>query len=114
MFCTRCGTKLEETVRYCSNCGMPTVNAPPDAPGIARRLVRSSTNQKIAGVCAGFAQYFGVDTTLVRILWIVLVIWPVPLVGIIAYIIAWIVMPLELTTAAPAGTSPTRARCRSL
>ncbi|HZU25932.1 MAG TPA: PspC domain-containing protein [Bryobacteraceae bacterium] len=105
MFCTRCGTQLEETVRFCHNCGAATVNAPgAGAPGGSRRLVRSAADQKIAGVCAGFSHYFGVDITLVRILWIVLVIWPVPLVGIIAYIIAWIVMPLD--TAPTAVTAP--------
>jgi phage shock protein C len=95
MFCTRCGIQLEDTVRFCCQCGTPTVNAPAGVPGGAQRLVRPANDQKIAGVCAGFARYFGVDVTLVRILWIVLVLWPVPLVGIIAYIIAWIVMPVE-------------------
>ena len=50
---------------------------------------------KLAGVCAGFARYLGVDVTLVRILWIVLTIWPLPLLGIVAYIVAWIVMPKD-------------------
>src|SRR5437588_10977002 len=93
MFCTRCGSQLDDTVRFCSGCGTATVNAPPCQPEV-RRLVRSATDQKIAGVCAGLARYFGVDVTLIRILWIVAVIWPVPLVGVIAYIIAWIVMPV--------------------
>jgi len=96
MFCTRCGVQLDDSVRFCSQCGAPTVNAPhPGTPGGMARLVRPADNQKIAGVCAGFARYFGVDVTLVRVLWIVLVIWPIPLTGLIAYIIAWIVMPLE-------------------
>jgi phage shock protein C len=56
---------------------------------------------KIAGVCAGFARHFGLDVTLVRVLWIVLSVWPVPSVGLIAYIVAWIVMPKD-TVAAPA------------
>ena|SRR5581483_6126237 len=101
MFCTRCGTQLEETVRFCNNCGAPTVNAPAGSPGggASRRLVRSVADQKVAGVCAGFAHYFGVDVTLMRILWIVLVIWPVPLVGLIAYFIAWIVMPIDTSPA---------------
>jgi len=50
---------------------------------------------KIAGVCAGFARYFGLDVTLVRILWIVLTVWPLPLFGVISYIVAWIVMPKD-------------------
>src|SRR5579884_2285487 len=98
MFCTHCGAGLDAAARFCSQCGTPTVNAAAAGPGAgAPRLVRPANDQKIAGVCAGFARYFGVDVTLMRILWIVLVVWPVPLVGIIAYIIAWIVMPIETT-----------------
>jgi len=97
MFCTRCGIQMEDTARFCAQCGAPTGNAPVGQSVRPERLLRASDDQKIAGVCAGFARYFGVDVTLVRILWIVLVIWPVPLVGIIAYIIAWIVMPLDST-----------------
>jgi len=50
-----------------------------------------SKNKVIAGVCAGFAEYFDLDPTLVRVLWaIVSLIYGV---GILAYIIAWIIMP---------------------
>jgi phage shock protein PspC (stress-responsive transcriptional regulator) len=58
---------------------------------------------KIGGVCAGFARYFGVDVTLVRVLWLALTIFPVPCFGAIAYIVCWIVMPKD-TTSAPATT----------
>lgn len=54
---------------------------------------------KIAGVCAGFARYMKVDVTLIRILWIVMMVWPVPLFGLVAYIVAWIVMPKDPVTA---------------
>jgi phage shock protein C len=50
---------------------------------------------KIAGVCAGFARYFGFDVTLIRILWAVLIVCPVPSFGLVAYIVAWIVMPKD-------------------
>jgi phage shock protein C len=55
---------------------------------------------KIAGVCAGFARYFGFDVTLIRILWAVLIVCPVPSFGLVAYIVAWIVMPKDPVTAA--------------
>ena len=54
---------------------------------------------KLGGVCAGFARYFGLDVTLVRILWIVITIWPLPLLGVVAYIVAWIAMPKDPVTA---------------
>ena len=49
-------------------------------------------DKKIAGVCAGFAHYFDVDVTLMRIIWLVLIFVP-PSIGVIAYLLAWIVMP---------------------
>jgi phage shock protein PspC (stress-responsive transcriptional regulator) len=50
-------------------------------------------NKKIAGVCAGFANYFGIDVTLIRILWLLSLI--VAGTGFLAYIVAWIAMPRE-------------------
>lgn len=76
--------------------------APPPAQR-PDRLTRIVQEGKIAGVCAGFARYFGLDVTLVRIIWLVIIVWPLPLFGIISYLVAWIVMPKE-PVAAP-GTS---------
>ena len=95
MYCTRCGLQLVDQSKFCSQCGTPTgpvVNrsAAPKYP----ELSRSIANKKIAGVCAGFARYFDVDVVLVRILWLVLIFWPIP-IGLIAYVIAWIVMPRD-------------------
>jgi phage shock protein PspC (stress-responsive transcriptional regulator) len=50
--------------------------------------------KKIAGVCAGLAQYFDVDVTLVRLLVVLGVFFSCGLV-LLAYIIAWIIMPLD-------------------
>jgi len=102
MFCTRCGVSLEDNVKFCSQCGAPTGAASSTSvPPRTERLSRPADDQKIAGVCAGFARYLGVDVTLVRILWIVLVIWPIPFIGIIGYIVAWIVMPVSYPPTAP-------------
>jgi phage shock protein PspC (stress-responsive transcriptional regulator) len=49
-------------------------------------------HKKIAGVCAGFAEYFDTDISLMRIVWIALLLLP-PNIGVIAYIIAWAVLP---------------------
>jgi phage shock protein C len=54
---------------------------------------------KIAGVCAGFARYFALDVTLVRVLWVVLTVFPMPFFGLISYFVAWIVMPKDPVTA---------------
>ena len=58
-----------------------------------KKLYRSKKNRVIAGVCGGIAEYFNIDPTLVRLLWIFFVIiWGS---GILAYIIAWIIIPEE-------------------
>jgi phage shock protein C len=54
---------------------------------------------KIAGVCAGFARYLKLDVTLVRVLWVVLTVFPMPFFGLVSYIVAWIVMPKDPVTA---------------
>ena len=59
-----------------------------------RRLTRSNTQAKIAGVCAGMADYFEVDVVLVRLAWVVLAIVGAVIGGIIAYVAAWVLMPV--------------------
>lgn len=59
-----------------------------------QRLLRSRTDRKIAGVCAGFAEYFDLDVSLVRVVWLIAALLP-PGAALIAYVIAWIVMPEE-------------------
>ena len=58
-----------------------------------KRLCLSSTDKKIAGVCGGFAKYFGLDSTLVRIGYAALVL--IGGTGILLYIICALVMPKE-------------------
>jgi phage shock protein C len=59
-----------------------------------RRLVRRPAEGKIAGVCAGLADYFNTDVALVRAAWVVLSIWPGAVVlGVVAYLAAWVLMP---------------------
>jgi phage shock protein PspC (stress-responsive transcriptional regulator) len=58
-----------------------------------RRLTRSRTNGTIAGVCAGFADYFGVDVVLVRLLFVILSIAGAIIGGVIVYLAAWLIMP---------------------
>ena len=56
-----------------------------------KKLTRSS-NRMIAGVCAGIAEYFGWDATLLRIVYILATFFTA-FAGVIIYIILWIVMP---------------------
>jgi phage shock protein PspC (stress-responsive transcriptional regulator) len=78
-----------------------------EAPsGSVRRLQRSTTDRKIAGVCGGLAEYFGLDSTLVRIGAVVLAIYPGAIIcGVLVYLIAWLVTPAT-TPAATLQPSP--------
>lgn len=72
----------------------------PAAAAGTRRLVRSSTSKKIAGVCGGLAEYFGMDTRLMRILWIFAFL----LLGglnLFLYLILWIALPLDAAQQTP-------------
>lgn len=58
-----------------------------------KRLYRSRTDRMLAGVCGGIAKYFDIDPTLVRLFWLIATFAGGS--GILAYIIAAIVIPLE-------------------
>lgn len=58
------------------------------------RLYRSRTDKKIAGVCGGLAKYLGVDATIIRVIFVILLL-PGGLPGILPYAVLWIVVPLE-------------------
>jgi len=108
MICTRCGIELRDQDKYCCECGTSTGRGAPPAFPRTERLSRSVRDGKIAGVCAGFAKHFGLDVTLVRIIWLVLMVWPVPLFGLIAYIVGWIVMPKEAEPVAGTSLQPVK------
>jgi phage shock protein C len=56
-----------------------------------KRLVRSEQNKVVAGVCGGLGEYFDIDPTIVRLVFIVFALAGGP--GILAYIIMWLIMP---------------------
>ena len=58
-----------------------------------RKLYRSKTDRKVAGVCGGLAQYFNVDATLIRVLFVVLAILGGS--GLVLYLALWIIVPNE-------------------
>ena len=57
-----------------------------------KRLYRSGKNKYLGGVCGGVAEYFNLDPTLIRILWVIIVFFP-PGLGVILYILLWIFVP---------------------
>lgn len=60
-----------------------------------RPLRRCRSNRLIAGVCCGLAGHFGLDVTLVRVLYVLISILSAAFPGILVYIILWIVIPEE-------------------
>jgi phage shock protein C len=63
-----------------------------------RKLYRSRTDRKLAGVCGGLAQYFNIDAILMRVLFVVLALLGGP--GLVIYLVLWIVVPEEPEDAA--------------
>jgi len=59
----------------------------------SRKLYRSRTDRKLAGVCGGLAQFFGVDATLIRVAFVVLAVLGGS--GLIIYLAMWILVPVE-------------------
>lgn len=57
------------------------------------KKLHKSNNKKLAGVCAGFAEYFDIDPTLVRLLYVGLTLFTIGFPGLILYIICMFVMP---------------------
>lgn len=107
MYCCKCGIQLDESAKFCSECGAATGKGRVSPGDRGIRLSRPLQGKKIAGVCAGFARSLDVDVTVVRIIWIVLALWPIPCLGVLGYFVAWIVMPrdpLALPAPAPAQT----------
>jgi phage shock protein C len=58
-----------------------------------RKLYRSRTNRQVAGVCGGLAQYFNLDATLIRVLFVLLAVLGGS--GIVLYLALWIIVPKE-------------------
>lgn len=95
MFCSRCGTRLDASSRFCPSCGEAVGSAGPFAANgryqPVGQLTRPLQGRMIAGVCAGFALHYGWDLNLVRVLTALMIV--LTGVGAVAYIAAWVIIP---------------------
>ena len=88
MYCTQCGVEINAVDLCCSRCR--NGNAVAETP---RRLMLDKRNKKIAGVCAGFARYLGIDLAFLRIFWLAVALGTG--VGFLVYLAAWIILPSD-------------------
>jgi phage shock protein PspC (stress-responsive transcriptional regulator) len=110
MICSSCQRNIADGSKFCYNCGARQAAAgAPDMASVTggpRKLMRSSTDKKLGGVCAGVAEYFDLDPTIIRIVWVLAVLCAGT--GLLLYLILWIVLPLAPLPLAPgAPTTPT-------
>jgi phage shock protein PspC (stress-responsive transcriptional regulator) len=116
MICPNCRRDITEYSNFCYFCGTRQHVAATGPAPAQKRLMRSAVDSKIAGVCGGIAEYLGVDSTVIRLIWVLLLFLPFPIFpAIIGYFVAWLVMPqaplpVYVATApqaqAPSATAP--------
>ena len=90
MYCNYCGKVIADDSNVCAYCGKRI-----GAVAARYRLMRLRHNRRIAGVCAGFAEYLDLDVTLVRLLWATVTVLSGIAPGVVVYVAGWIIMPEE-------------------
>lgn len=60
-----------------------------------KKLYRSQSDRKLAGVCGGLAMFFNIDATLIRLIWALVSLFSAGVPGLLVYIICAIVIPEE-------------------
>ena len=109
MVCSNCQKEIAVGSKFCYFCGARqpenATGAPPQQAHAKRRLMRSVIDKKIAGVCGGLADYFDLDATLIRVVWLLAVL--LGGTGLLAYVICWIVIPAAVPGQPVAATAAT-------
>ena len=94
MECTTCKREIAATANFCQFCGAAQAIAQPQTFS-RKRLMRSPSDSKVAGVCGGLAEYLDTDPGIVRILWALSTIVSGVFFGVLVYIVAWVILPLS-------------------
>ena len=94
MYCTHCGKEIDAAARFCPACGaamQPMAAGRAPYPG---QLVRPRDRRMIGGVCAGFAQHYGWDLSVVRVVAVLALFFSCG-TAMLLYFAAWIIIPEE-------------------
>lgn len=94
IYCRSCGRELNEGARFCPACGAPVYVPTPSAYVPPARLIRPRQGRMLAGVCQGLANAYLWDVAWVRVITVLLTLFGGGL-GLVAYVVFWIVMPEE-------------------
>ena len=113
--CKNCGNAMNDDARFCSACGAQMGAPQPSqtySPSYGTgyipspRLIRPRAGRMVAGVCQGLANSYAWDVTWVRVITVLLTIFGGG-IGLVAYVVFWIVMPEEpLVLAQPTAWPP--------
>jgi phage shock protein PspC (stress-responsive transcriptional regulator) len=102
--CPYCAEEVRAEAVKCKHCGSRL------AGGMAGlEIYRSAEHKMIAGVCGGIAEYFGVPVAIVRLAFVLMTVF-MGGVGLLVYVVLWIVMPQEDAWAADARRFPETSR----
>lgn len=86
--CARCQREVPPDARFCPVCGARVAGAP-------RQLRRRREDEKLAGVCSGLAEYFDLDVTLVRVIYVVATFVTGIVPGLLLYLVLALVIPAD-------------------